>query len=54
MKDELIKWAENEMYSEDHEDLGGEAIANVHYKTKFEAFMFGYNQALKEVIEHLK
>ena len=41
------------MYPEDHEDLGAEAIANHAYENKFEAFMFGYNQALKELVSSL-
>lgn len=48
--EELVKKIKDEMYDEDLEDLGAEAISDHVYESKFEAFRFGYNQACKEII----
>ncbi len=45
---------EKEKYEEGHEDVGGEAIADHAYDSKFEAFMFGYNQALSDAVKVVK
>lgn len=45
---------ESGTYDEDHEDPGAEAIAEHAYGSPFEAFMFGYNQACKEMITLLQ
>lgn len=44
---------EGQKYDEDEEDLGAEAIADHAYKDKFEAFRYGYNQALSDIITAL-
>lgn len=43
---EIVK---GKLYSEDLEDLGGEAIADHAYENKFEAFRYGYNQACSDI-----
>lgn len=49
---ELIEKIEDLKY-DDEEDLGAEAIANHAYEDRFEAFRYGYNQALKSVLKLL-
>lgn len=38
---------EVDKYDHESEDLGSEAISNVVYDDKFEAFRYGYNQAVE-------
>ena len=48
-KSDLLEWAKENEYEESHEDLGAEAIANHAYENKFEAFRYGYNEAVKDL-----
>lgn len=50
----LVEEVEAEKYTDDEEDLGAEAIAEHAYKDKFEAFRYGYNEALQRVLTLLK
>jgi hypothetical protein len=50
---EIREAVKKQKYDEDHEDIGGEAIADHAYANKFEAFMFGYNQSTKELLDFL-
>lgn len=45
----ILKKVKELAYDGDEEDLGAEAIANHAYKNRFEAFRYGYNQAISDV-----
>lgn len=58
-KREWVGKIESGKYKEDTLDLGAEAIANHAYtdapkSNKFEAFRFGYNQALTDIINMIE
>lgn len=52
-RERVRKLVDGQKYDEDEEDLGAEAIADHAYKDKFEAFRYGYNQALSDIITAL-
>ncbi len=49
----IVEKVKNEKYDEGLEDIGAEAIANHAYDDKFEAFRYGYNQAIDDVLSLL-
>ncbi len=50
----VVEMLKEDKYDEDLIDPGAEAIVNHAYADKFEAFRFGYNQAISQLSTRLR